>query len=247
MEILLSPAKKMRRDTDTLAPAGLPLFVEQAQTLASYLGALSYGELKKLLGCNDAIAQENFERYRQMDLQSGLTPAILAYQGIQYQYMAPQVFTDRQFAYVQDHVWILSGLYGLLRPLDGVTPYRLEMQARLEAPFAKSLYQFWGDRLYQALAERTQCLVNLASAEYARAVLPYGQPGMEIVTCLFAQEEGGKLVQKGVHVKMARGEMVRFLAEGECTRPEQMQAFQGLGFSFRRELSRPDTYVFTRS
>ena len=245
MEILLSPAKKMRRDTDTLAPAGLPLFVEQAQTLASYLGALSYGELKKLLGCNDAIAQENFERYRQMDLRSGLTPAILAYQGIQYRYMAPQVFEEPCFDYVQAHLRIFSGLYGILRPLDAVVPYRLEMGARVRFGPWRDLYHFWGESLYRALTEDgDRTILNLASREYSRAVTPYLTAGDTFVTCVFGEVTGGRVVEKGVYVKMARGEMVRWMAERAVEGVEELRAFDRLGFAFCPARSTPDRLVF---
>ena len=125
MKLLISPAKKMRADTDFLAPKSVPALLEHARVLADWLRGLDYPELKKLLSCNDAIAELNFRRYQEMDFGRANTPALLAYDGIQYQYMAPQLFTAEQFAYVEAHLRILSGLYGVLRPFDGVTPYRL--------------------------------------------------------------------------------------------------------------------------
>ena len=149
-----------------------------------------------------------------MDFGRANTPALLAYDGIQYQYMAPQLFTAEQFAYVEAHLRILSGLYGVLRPFDGVTPYRLEMGARLKTSFCKSLYDFWGDGLYRALtADGTDTLVNLASEEYAKAVRPWVSPPVRWIHVVFGELNGEKLVEKGGYVKMARGEMVRFLAE----------------------------------
>ena len=109
-----------------------------------------------------------------MDLKTGLTPAVLAYEGIQYQNLAPQVMTMEQLDYLQEHLRILSGLYGVVRPLDGVAPYRLEMQAKLAVDGARDLYAFWGGRLYEAL-EEDALIVNLASEEYAKAVRPYVQ------------------------------------------------------------------------
>ena len=144
MQILFSPAKKMRRDADTLPPAGLPRYLEQADRLRAYLKELPYEELKRLLACNDAIAQLNYRRYQTMDLRRDLTPAILAYDGIAYQYMAPQVFEQAWFDYIQARVFVLSGLYGILRPLDGVVPYRLEMQTKLRTEFCRDLYDYWG-------------------------------------------------------------------------------------------------------
>lgn len=243
MRLLISPAKKMREE-DFLAPEGEPLFLHRAGRLLEALRAMPYPQLKKLLACSDAIAQVNYQRYQAMDLARAFTPALLAYEGIQYQYMAPGLFTQPQFDYVKEHLRILSGFYGLLRPLDPVAPYRLEMQAKLAIDGCKNLYQFWGDALARALEQETDLVVNLASQEYARAVRPHLRPGTRFLTCVFAQKTGDRLVEKGVYVKIARGEMVRFLAERQAQSPEAMQAFDRLGYRFSPEGSDEDTYVF---
>ena len=230
MRLLISPAKKMREE-DFLAPAGEPLFLHRAGRLLEALRAMPYPQLKKLLACSDAIAQVNYQRYQAMDLARAFTPALLAYEGI-------------QFDYVKEHLRILSGFYGLLRPLDPVAPYRLEMQAKLAVDGCKNLYQFWGDALARALEQETDLVVDLASQEYAKAVRPHLRPGTRFLTCVFAQKTGDRLVEKGVYVKMARGEMVRFLAERQAQSPEEMRAFDRLGYRFSPEGSDEDTYVF---
>ena len=153
MRIIISPAKKMNVDTDSLPCRGLPAFLPRTELLYERLRGMSYQELKSLWKCNDQIAKLNFERLQAMDLRRNLTPAILAYEGIQYQYMSPSVFTDGELAYVEEHLRILSGFYGVLRPFDGVTPYRLEMQAKLAVDGCKDLYAFWGGKLARRLAE----------------------------------------------------------------------------------------------
>ena len=130
MKIIISPAKKMNINTDDMEVKTSPIFLERAIVLMEWIRGMSYEEAKKLWGCNDKIAALNYERFQTMDLKRGLTPALLAYEGIQYQYMAPHVFEYDQWDYVEDHLRILSGFYGILRPLDGVVPYRLEMQAK---------------------------------------------------------------------------------------------------------------------
>ena len=248
MKLLISPAKRMRTDGDFLAWRDLPCFIEQAERLRDYLHGLDYGQLKKLLACNDQIAALNYERYRDMDLRRGLLPALTAYDGIQYQYMASHLFTAPQYEYLQAHLRILSGLYGVLRPLDGVTPYRLEFGARLKTGFCKNLYDYWGDSLCRALLEDgTRVLVNLASEEYAKAVRPYVPGGVRFLTAVFGEEVGGKVVEKGVYVKMVRGEMVRFLAEQGADSPETMRSFNRLGYRFCPDRSDGDTLVFLRA
>ena len=224
MRIIISPAKKMKADTDTLPWKDLPCFLKQAETLYSKLQGMSRQELQALWQ----------------------SPALLAYQGIQYQYMAPGVFTDGEFAYVQEHLRILSGLYGVLRPLDGVVPYRLEMQARLETESGKDLYSYWGNLLADQLYRETDCVVNLASKEYSLCVSRHQKPGTQLITCVFGEELRGKVVEKGTLCKMARGEMVRYLAQIRGEEPEALRGFDRLHYTFSPEHSDETTYVFLR-
>lgn len=205
-----------------------------------------YDELKTLWRCNDQIAQLNVRRLQEMDLHRRLTPAVLAYEGIQYQYMAPGVFTDQEYAYIQEHLRILSGFYGILRPFDGVTPYRLEMQAKLKIGEYGNLYDYWGDRLAKALCEETDCILNLASKEYSICVSEYLSNSVRFVTCVFAEEKCGKPIEKGTMCKMARGEMVRYLAERQITNPEQVKSFKRLNYRFDEFRSDENTYMFIR-
>ena len=247
MKLLLSPAKKMRVDADFLPPGSAPALLDRARVLADWLRGLDYPALKKVLACSDAIAELNYRRYQELDFARADTPALLAYDGIQYKYMAPQLFTTEQFAWAGGHLRILSGLYGVLRPFDGVVPYRLEMGARFHTPFCKSLYDFWGDSLYRALtADGEDTLVDLASHEYAMAVRPWVEGRARVVDVIFAELEGDRLVEKGVYVKMARGEMARFLAERGAEEPEAMRDFDRLGYAFSPEWSGEDCYVFLR-
>lgn len=246
MKIIISPAKKMRTDADFLQPESLPLFLQEADCLRSYIRALSLQELQHLLCCNADIARLNYHRYQEMDLRQAPTPALLAYDGIQYQYMAPQVFETDHFAYVQKHLRILSGLYGILRPLDGVVPYRLEMQAKLRIGSYGNLYDFWGSRPADCLTAEDDVIINLASDEYSRAVRRHLHGRGAYITCLFGEMIGGKVVEKGVYVKMARGQMVRFMAENRITVPEDIKRFDRLGYRFCDRYSDEQTYVFIK-
>ena len=247
MRIIISPAKQMRVDTDTFACKEIPVFPEKTEILMKYISGLSYEEQKKLWACNDRIAGVNAERFRNMDLRKGLTPAILAYDGIQYTYMAPAVFEDGQFDYVQEHLRILSGFYGVVKPLDGVVPYRLEMQAKAKLPGFRNLYEFWGEDLYREVMDESRVLVNLASKEYSKCIEKYLKPGDRYITCIFGEPEGDKIVQKGVYAKMARGEMVRFMAGMQAETPEQMKDFSWSGYRFAEERSSETEYVFVRT
>lgn len=246
MKIILSPAKKMNVDTDTLRCIGLPEYVEQAEEILSWLKERSYTELKKLWGCNDSIAEKNLTRVQNMELRRGLTPAILSYEGIAYQYMAPAVFEEGQLAYVQEHLRILSGFYGILKPLDGVAPYRLEMQAKASVGKYKNLYDLWGKRLYCSVKDEDSVVINLASKEYSKCIEKYLEDGDTYITCVFGEVSDGKVVQKGTYAKMARGEMVRYMAEHRIEEPQQIKGFDRLGYTYREDLSAEREYVFIK-
>ena len=246
MRIIISPAKKMKVDTDSFPYRDLPVFLSNTEEICGELRSMSYEELKKLWKCNDQIAQLNVRRLREMDLLGRLTPAVLAYEGIQYQYMAPGVFTDQEYAYIQEHLRILSGFYGILRPFDGVTSYRLEMQAKLEIGACKDLYAYWGDCLAKTLFAETDCIINLASKEYSVCVSKYLPDSVRLITCVFGEEKDGKLIEKGTMCKMARGEMVRYMAQDQITDPVQIQSFDRLNYRFDETRSDDHTYFFLR-
>lgn len=246
MRMIIAPAKKMIVDTDSFAVDSLPQFLEHAERLKAVLQAMAPKDLQSLWKCNDAIAKLNVERLEHMDLHRNLTPAIIAYEGIQYRYMAPGVMEASHLDYLREHLRILSGFYGLLRPFDGVTPYRLEMQARLAVDGYRDLYQFWDNRLARQLAAETDFVLNLASKEYSKAVEPHLPENVRFVTCTFGEWKGGKVIEKGTQCKMARGQMVRWMAEHKIEDPENLRAFDQLGYCFHGELSAEHHFVFLK-
>lgn len=246
MRIIISPAKKMNVDVDGLPPEGMPQFIDRTRRLMEALQSMSPRELQSLWKCNDAIAKLNVERLAHMELDRHLTPAVFSYEGIQYQYMAPTVFETAQFDYIREHLRILSGFYGLLRPFDGVTPYRLEMQAKLAVDGHKDLYGFWDDSLASQLAAETDLVLDLASKEYSKAVKPHLPASVRFLTCTFGELEGDKLIEKGTMCKMARGQMVRWLAENNVTTPEDIKRFADLGYRYAPERSTENNYVFIK-
>lgn len=246
MKIIISPAKKMNADTDTLPYLALPAFLQDTEKVMRFIQALTYGEAKKLWGCNDKLAELNYRRFQEMNLKKNLTPALLSYEGIQYQYMAPRVFTAEEWDYVQERLRILSGFYGVLKPLDGVVPYRLEMQAKAKISGKKDLYEFWGRKLYEAVRDTDGRIVNLASKEYSKCIEKYLTPEDTFVTCVFGEWKDGKIVQKGTEAKMARGEMVRFMAEKKIEGIEELKQFDRLDYLFREDLSSETEYIFLK-
>ena len=236
----------MNVDTDSLPQQGLPVFLSKTKILLQELQNKDLPELKKLWKCSDKLAQTSFEQLWKIKLEGVLTPAILAYDGIQYQHMAPAVFNDQELLYIQNHLRILSGFYGVVRPMDGVSPYRLEMQAKLAVQESRDLYDFWGDSIANELFSQTDTIINLASQEYSRCVSRYLKEGIRMITCTFGEEIDEKVIEKGTLCKMARGEMVRFMAENRIEQPEKLREFSRMGYCFSEKYSDSTNYVFLK-
>lgn len=271
MKIIISPAKKMNICDDSIPWQDMPCFMESTEEILQTLRSRSYQELKQLWCCNEQIAKLNYDRVQHMDLKGRLSPALLSYEGLQYQYMHPAVFTNDQWNYVQNHLCILSGFYGILKPLDGIVPYRLEMQAKLSIGRAENLYQYWGSLLYEALlkqegreiqkepqkwqqkksqekqANLQPVIINLASKEYSKAIEPYLEKKVQYITCIFGTlTSEGKVKVKATEAKMARGEMVHFLSERQAKVPEVMKEFTGQGFSYDEARSDTQQWIFIK-
>ena len=245
MKIIISPAKKMRVDNDSFLSKTLPEFLSETELILTALREKTFAQLQKLWKCNDEITKLNTERLAHMNLHQNLTPALFAYDGIQYQYMAPDVFDYSQLDYIEEHLRILSGFYGILRPFDGVTPYRLEMAAKLEVEGKKDLYKFWGEKLANMLSGE-DFIVNLASKEYSSAVTKYLKESVPVIDIVFGEKKDGKIIEKGTMCKMARGQMVRFMAEHQVKTVEELKGFDSLDYRYSEEDSEKKRIVFLK-
>ena len=235
----------MRRE-EYVAPLHRPMFLKEAGELLSFLRSLSDSEKAKVWKVKGALLSSSLSSLSMLSLEDIGSPAIFSYDGIQYTYMSPSSFTDSMLEYAEKNLRIISGLYGLLRPLDGVETYRLEMESPISIPGYGDLYSYWGGKIASSLMEDERLLVNLASAEYSKAVLPYLPSTVTVVTPVFLDWEKGRYVSKGVYAKMERGEMVRFLAETGAETVEDIMKFSSRGYEFSRFLSDSNTLCFVR-
>ena len=262
LQVIISPAKQMRSAQDAFEVLDIPPFARETARLHRALldierneGSDGLQELwnvsDKLLGsCLDSLYEfepilENGD-LDNPDIARNTSPAVMSYHGIQYQSMAPEVMDDEQLTWLQTHLWILSGLYGCVRPFHGVEPYRLEMGAKLAVDDARDLYGFWDDKLACAIAPTgsNTTVVNLASVEYAKAVLPRLTTDVTVVTCLFGEGiRNGKPIQRSTASKKARGSMVRWMAENKVEDAAGLTEFN-LGYRYVPEFSSPDSMVF---
>ena len=254
MLILISPAKTL----DYQSPLATtrytqPALLEQSQQLIGVARKLSAPQIKALMGISDKLADLNATRFH--DWQPDFAPdnarqAILAFKGDVYTGLQAETFSEADFDFAQKHLRMLSGLYGVLRPLDLMQPYRLEMGIRLENPRGKDLYQFWGEEITQTLnaaleAQGDDVVVNLASDEYFRSVKPKALKG-QIIKPVFLDEKNGKFKVISFYAKKARGLMSRFIIENRLTKPEQLTGFNTEGYFFDPASSTHDELVFKR-
>ena len=227
----------------------LPRYAREAAELALQLATLSTEELERMLRTNRQIAATNRRRYRQFHGEEAL-PALLAYTGVVFRHIAPERFTPGDFEYAQQHLNITSFLYGVLRPLDAIRPYRLEGDAVLPGHDEQTLFAYWHERLTDALLDKIRrddgILVNLASGEMKR-LFDWKRVCREVrvITPEFRIREGDRLKTIVIYTKMCRGEMTRHILKNRITDPAALQAFEWEGFRFDPSLSRGDDWTFT--
>ena len=252
MLVVISPAKRLDW-AERAIDASEPAFQDDAVRLARTARNLTLGNLQKLMHLSPELARLNRDRFRVFQDAPGADvtrPAALAFAGDTYLGLEAASLDADEMAWAQDHLRILSGLYGLLRPLDAIQPYRLEMGSRLKTRRGKSLYEYWRDQLSKALnaqAEQvgTQVLVNCASQEYFGAVAPKALK-LQVITPVFMEDKNGSATIVSFFAKRARGAMARFIIQNRLTDPASLKDFEAGGYTFDSALSAPDKPVFLR-
>lgn len=246
MVAILSPARNLRPAT-AAQPLTVPEFAGEAQQLAAALRAYSPWQLESLLDVPPERALQLYDTYQAFggDGNGQLYPALLAYNGAAYRNMSPEDFTPAEMAYAQAHLRVLSALYGMLRPLDGVQIHRLGLKKEF-SPGGENLHAFWGSKLYRSLFAKATPVVNLASMEYAKLVTPFMQPGDRMVTCRFLVDKPGGARGTVSTVRAARGLMARFMVKHQLAHPEELQAFEEDGYVFIPARSTGSEYVFIK-
>ena len=254
MIILLSPAKNLNFDAAPDAPrATKPAFLKDAAELSETTRKLTRAKIKSLMKISDKLADLNYERFQAFGADGkseSLKQAALAFNGDVYLGLDAATLSAEDLAFAQDHVRILSGLYGLLRPLDAIQPYRLEMGSKLKNPRGKNLYAFWGDKIAGEIDTALKghddpTVVNLASNEYFDAV-DLKSLKAPFVTPVFREEKDGSAKTISFFAKRARGMMARWAAENRVERAEDLKGFDVAGYKFQPGDSKDDLWVFSR-
>ena len=255
MLAILSPAKTLDFDSPlTTDQHSAPEFTKESTALIKTLRQLEPSDIGSLMGISDKLAVLNHNRYAhwsaKFDDASGARASLLAFKGDVYLGLDAQTLSKRDFTWAQKRLRVLSGLYGLLRPLDRIHPYRLEMGTALRNTAGKDLYEFWGGKVTQALnkalaGQRSKVLINLASNEYYKVVQAQNIDG-RIVTINFKEWRRDAYRFVSFSAKKARGLMARYMIDHRAERADDLKAFDVEGYAFNEELSSRDEWIFTR-
>ena len=254
MITIISPAKTLDFKYEVqINQNSLPDLLDDSKVLMKEMGKLNPKDIVRLMKVNDKIANLNFER--NLSWRTPFTPdnakqALLAFRGQVYIGLDAKTLTEDDLIFAQDNLRILSGLYGVLRPLDLIQAYRLEMGIALKNPIGKNLYEFWGTKIGESLnnelaKHKNNVLINLASNEYFKAIKPNTIKG-EIITPIFKEAKGNGYKVITVYAKTARGLMSRFIIQNRIENPEEIKAFDTGGYLFNHDLSTEKEWVFTR-
>ena len=238
MKIIMSPAKKMRSDEDASITPTTPCFLKESQVLEEKLKSMSYDELRKLWKTNEKLTDQCMSELENRAYQP-LTCALHAYDGIAFKYLHPFSMSDSERDYLNKHLRILSGMYGVLTPTDGIVPYRLEMGVK-----SLNLYKFWGSQIYNSLNDNI--IINLASKEYSKCITDYLTDKDQCIEIQFLRNIKGILKQQATYAKMARGAMISYMAKENIENIEDLKKFNDLDFIFNEELSNDHCFVFVQ-
>ena len=249
MLVVISPAKKLDMQPFDNVASTKPIFSQEASNLAGLMQNFKPDQLQSLMGIGENLAKLNAERFAQFGSQDK-KPAVLAFAGDTYLGLESATLEPEDMAWAQNHLRVLSGLYGILRPLDAIEPYRLEMGSRLVTDRGKSLYAFWGKKISEALNQqaaktKSKFLVNCASKEYFGAV-DLNCLKLSVVTPVFLERKNGKVKIVSFYAKRARGAMARFIVQNKLRDIEHLREFSAGGYCYQPDQSDPHNLVFVR-
>lgn len=250
MLVFISPAKTMKINKMEAVECEKPLFEPYNRKVLNVLQELSVSNIQSIMKVNEKIATKTYENHNNIQFDAAGSPALYTYDGIQYKAMATELFTNDDMIYANDHVRILSGLYGILKPNTSIYPYRLEMQLKLPIEKAKNLYEFWQEPIIEYLLNaesRHQVYVNLASLEYSKVIADFMKhEEVDFVTCTFKVKKGDKLKVESTASKKARGLMVQYIVKNRIEEKEELRKFNLDGFAYCNETSSEQEYIFIK-
>ena len=250
MLVFISPAKTMKINRIEAVECETPLFKPYNRKILKVLQDLSVSDIQSIMKVNEKIATKTYENHNNIHFDDAGSPALYTYDGMQYKAMATELFTNDDMIYANEHVRILSGLYGILKPNTSIYPYRLEMQLKLPIEKAKNLYEFWEEPIreyLQSTENKHQVYVNLASSEYSKVIANFmNHEEIDFVTCTFKVKKGDKIKVESTASKKARGLMVQYIVKNRIEEKEGLRKFNLDGFIYCNETSTEQEYIFIK-
>jgi cytoplasmic iron level regulating protein YaaA (DUF328/UPF0246 family) len=249
MLVVISPSKTQDFSSPDIRDHTFTRQLDESQVLVNILKDKTQDELAKLMSISEKLAKLNFDRFQVFSTPlnfNNAKQALLAFKGDVYNGIDVPNLSKKDLAFAQDHLRMLSGLYGVIRPLDLIAPYRLEMGTKLNNPKGKNLYEFWGDKISKLLNEdEAEVIINLASNEYFKGIDKKALKS-QIINIVFKELKGDAYKIIGIYAKRARGLMVQFMIKNRIKNPQDLKAFKAEDYCFRKEMSDSTTWVFTR-
>ena len=242
MKIIVSPAKTMRIRVEACTT---PYFIDKAMEIRGFLRGLDRESLSKIWKCNDKLIDQNI-KLLENDARFNLTRAIYAYDGLQFKNLEVESLGSSAIDFLNEHLYILSAVYGALRPMDGVIPYRLEMQAMVNYNGFKTMYDYWGSTIYDYITRDDNIIINLASKEYSDSIIPYINGDVKLINISFGSLKDNRLIIKSTESKILRGRFLRFIAENKINNVEDLKGFNYDGFSYNSYDYSTNTMLFIR-
>lgn len=250
MLVFISPAKTMKINKIESVECETPLFKAYNRKVLKVLQDLSVADIQSIMKVNEKIASKTYENHNKIQFDATGSPALYTYDGMQYKAMATELFTNEDMIYANEHIRILSGLYGILKPNTSIYPYRLEMQLKLPVEKARNLYEFWGEPIKEYLQNaenKHQVYVNLASLEYSKVIANFmNHEEIDFVTCTFKVKKGDKIKVESTASKRARGLMVQYIVKNQIEETEELRKFNLDGFDYCDETSTGQEYIFIK-
>lgn len=247
MIVVISPAKNMKPVKSTTPPKTVPMYINDTQQIISSLRSFTSWDIGTLMHINEKLALDSMDRFAHMHFDENGTSAIETYDGIQYKYLNPTTFSEEEKLFAQQHIRILSGAYGVIKPYDSIYEYRLEMQTKLKINQFKDLYDFWNRKIYESVIAESNIIINLASNEYSKTILPYLSENDKCITCTFKVLHKGAYKVQATAAKIARGKMVRYIVQNKIKCPKDIKKFDEDGYQFEESLSTDNNYIFLKN
>lgn len=243
MFFILSPAKNIIKSDKKFINIQKPKFKEEVFYLHDILKTYEPWELESIMKINPEIALKAFVDFQDFDFEKEGTPAVFAYNGLAFKNLNSSDFDLDDISFANEHLYILSAFYGILKACDGILPYRLDFNLKIKIE-GKNIYKFWGRKIYDELFKTNQPIINLSSSEYYKTITPYLKENDVFITVDFLSFKKGKLRMTPTFAKMARGQMARFIIKNKIDDIESIKKFEYDGYEFEKSLSNNQRYVF---